>query len=204
MEINENPHSESGFISYFRYIPFILGFLGVVFVGVGLFLTFNKEKKPKITISEVQGEATTSGKIVVDVEGAVEKPGVYEVGMEARYRDGLAAAGGLSAEADREYVAKYVNLAAKISDGAKIFIPKVGEQAQTGQVNNLAEQSPNTGFININTASLSELDTLSGVGPATAQKIINGRPYGKPEDLVEKKIIGNSVWEKIKDKVAIY
>jgi len=202
--MDEEKTQEQGFSKYLSFLPFILGFLGVVFVGIGLYLTFNKNEKPKITISEVQGEATDSGKIVVDVEGAVERPGVYEVGTDARYRDGLAAAGGLSSEADREYVAKYVNLAAKISDGAKIFIPKAGEQIQGAQANNLTSQSPNSDFININTASLSELDTLSGVGPATAQKIVDGRPYGKPEDLIEKKIVGNSVWEKIKEKVAIY
>lgn len=192
--------NSSGF--YLRYLPFILGFLGLVFVGWGLFLTFSKKDESKI-VFETQEEERDNipGKMLVDVSGAVEKPGVYEIKNEGRYREALAAAGGLSGDADREYVEKYVNLAAKVSDGIKIYIPKVNEQVLG--TNSDGIKTINS-LININTASLGELDTLAGIGQVTGQKIIDNRPYGKIEELLEKKIVGNSVWEKIKDKISVY
>jgi len=88
-------------------------------------------------------------------------------------------------------------LAQKLTDGAKIFIPAVGENSQT---DNQAVE----GKININTASEAALDMLWGIGPATAQKVISGRPYQKTEDLLNKKIVKTNVWEEIKDKISVY
>jgi competence protein ComEA len=101
----------------------------------------------------------------------------------------------LSEEADRDWVETTLNLAAKVSDGDKLFIPTIGET----EVESSASDK-----ININTASLSQLDTLYGVGPATAQKIIDGRPYSKIEDLVAKKAVSQTVFDRIKDEISLY
>lgn len=214
--MEEEIKESSSTASYLRYLPLVLGLVGVVLIGLGVFLTLRKEDPPSrnatarqgITISDAVVEASTSGsasgKIFVDVEGAVLNPGVYQIPLNGRVQEALSAAGGLSELADREWTAKNLNLAAKLSDGAKIYIPKVGEV--TGQVQSaeFKVQSSNEELININTASLSELDTLPGVGPVTGQKIIDGRPYNKIEDLIEKKVVNNSVWEKIKEKITLF
>jgi len=135
--------------------------------------------------------------LVVEISGEIQKPGVYNLTSGSRINDLLIAAGGLSVNADRDWVVKNVNLAQKLTDGAKIFIPAVGENSQT---DNQAVE----GKININTASEAELDMLWGIGPATAQKVISGRPYQKTEDLLNKKIVKTNVWEEIKDKISVY
>lgn len=195
-------------------IPLVLGLLGLVIsvFGVGTIVRSenDNQKEESFVIDEASSSAISS--VVVDVQGAVEKPGVVELASGARIQEALAAAGGLSANADQAYVGKVVNQAAKVSDGMKIYIPFEGEQ---GLVNNKTGESARgsvalsvlgtqANVVNINTASLSELDTLDGVGEKTAQKIIAGRPYQRPEELVEKKIVGQAVWGKIKDNVSVY
>lgn len=109
------------------------------------------------------------------------------------------AAGGLASSADRDYVAKHLNLAQKLSDGAKIYIPKDGEVVNGASTTVLAEQAG--GLININTASLDSLDSLSGIGQVTAQKIMNGRPYADIQELITKHIITQKVFDKIKSSI---
>lgn len=191
----------------------------LVFLGVGLFLILIGllssffEKKQQIfvgkeSVSTFSNEATTSAQreIIIDVEGAVIRTGVYRLPSDSRVQDALVVAGGMAERADREYVAKTMNLAAKLADGGKVYIPFVGEIKGTSVANfgNLGSVSGGGSVININVASLSDLDALPGVGGVTAQKIIDGRPYSKTEDLVEKKIVNKSVFEKIKGKIAVY
>ncbi len=132
--------------------------------------------------------------IWVDVSGAVVSPGVYKLADGTRTKDALIAAGGLTDEADRVFVAKVINLAQKISDGDKIFIPAAG-----GEVAGVT-----TGKVNLNKATTDELMSLDGIGTARAQTIIKNRPYAKAEDLLTKKIVTKSVFEKIKDQIVIY
>lgn len=145
-----------------------------------------------------QGEKKTS-QITVDVSGAVLRPGVYDLPADSRIRDALIKAGGVSADADREYVAKVVNLAARLTDGAKVYIPHTGEA-----VAGATSMSGAASLININTASVAELDSLPGIGKVTAEKIIDNRPYGSASELAEKKVLSTSVYEKVKEKVSVY
>jgi len=175
--------------------------LGIILVGAGVlgFKVINfSGNQPEV---QILGEENTdnSGKeeLVVEISGEIQKPGVYNLTSGSRINDLLIAAGGLSVNADRDWVVKNVNLAQKLTDGAKIFIPAVGENSQT---DNQAVE----GKININIASEAELDMLWGIGPATAQKVISGRPYQKTEDLLNKKIVKTNVWEEIKDKISVY
>jgi competence protein ComEA len=200
-----------------RYIPLIkkywlplsLGILGLIFFAYGLIGSFAVsragsedivfEANPSI---QQNSEAKT---ILVDVEGAVVRPGVYKLPLESRIQDGLVSAGGLSAQADREYVAKNFNLATKLTDGAKIYVPNISEAVKGATALNTSSEGIVTGaLININTSSESQLDSLPGIGPVTARKIIAGRPYGSIDELLSKKMVGSKVFDQIKDRVSVY
>jgi len=150
------------------------------------------------TITDASGSSAAAG-ILVDVEGAVTHPGVYRLSQDARVDDALAAAGGMTRQADMEAVARGVNRAAVLSDGAKLYIPSLGEQTETA--GRQVQQTADT--VNINTATSAQLDTLSGVGPVTAGNIIAGRPYTRLEELTERKIISQNLFEKLKDQLVL-
>ncbi len=183
--------------------PLAAGLIGLIFVGLGIFLLGNRES-PKVEILTEKSPA--SSMISIDIEGAIQSPGVYQLSENARVNDLLIKAGGLSADADRDWVAKNLNLAQKLTDGSKVYVPKKGEltSAKTGAI--LNEQTigitANTGQeININSASLSELDGLWGIGKKRAADIINNRPYQTTEELVTRKIISQSIYERISNQI---
>jgi len=193
------------------WLPVALFLLGLIFFIYGL-ISFigSASKKPDITFQET-GSASTSLKtnagdqtlILVDVEGAVVTPGVYKLAQNSIIQDALVSSGGLAVDADRGFVSKNVNLAAKLSDGAKIYIPKVGEiSAQSVQVSDSGGST--SSLININSASSDSLDSLPGVGPVTVTKIINGRPYQNINELLDKKMVSSKVFGEIKDKISTY
>lgn len=185
-------------------IPLIFAILAIFLIILTLVIWQSNKESARVIFTQ-QNEATSgasvSSQMKVDIEGAVASPGVYELSSGSRIQDLLIMAGGLAGEADREWVSKNLNLAAKLTDGGKVYIPKMGER-KTGEAILGYEDIANK--ININNASLSDLDKLSGVGPVTAQKIIDGRPYQAIEDLTNRKIINKSTFEKIKDKISIY
>jgi competence protein ComEA len=173
---------------------FFIGLFVFAF-GAGLFV-FGENKNDDIQIISASQDPNTIPEIVVDVAGAVANPGVYRLPADSRVSDAVTSAGGLAEEADRDHI----NLAAKVADGQKIHIFAKGETglASGGQVS-----GESTGPVSINYASQSQLEELPGIGPVTAQKIIAARPYGAPEELVSKKAVSMSVYEKIKDLIAL-
>lgn len=191
-----------------HWLPLILGILGLIFFAYGLIGLFGTNKTPENIVFEASSSVKQPAEvktILVDIEGAVQKPGVYKLPQESRIQDGLVAAGGLSAKADRAYVAKNFNQAIKLADGAKIYVPSLEEAVADVSVLSTSSEGTAVGaLININTASESELDSLPGVGPVTAQKIIGARPYGAVDELLSKKIVGAKVFDQIKDKIAVY
>lgn len=134
----------------------------------------------------IKKQTLWNDKIVVDIEGAVEKPGVYELSRSSRLINALKTAGGLSEYADRFSIAKSLNLAKSLTSEEKIYIPFKTESES------VADE-----LINVNTASQTELELLPNVGEVTAGKIIEGRPYLMLEELVSKKAIGPKTLEKI-------
>lgn len=162
-------------------------------LGGGLFFFKSSSGSDDIQIISSNSDTVSETEVVVHVDGAVVAPGVFRLSSDLRVTDAISAAGGLTGEADRSRI----NLAAKISDGQKIYIPASGEvTSDKGQV-----ISGTTSLVNINTTTESELDKLPGVGPVTAQKIIASRPYSALEDLLSKKVVSRSTYEKIKDLI---
>jgi len=178
-------------------IPIILGATSLFTIIASIVLLVQSLQTPMpIQFSEdetASGSALGASNLAVDVEGAVVSPGVYTLPAGSRVEDAIQAAGGLAPEADLTTLAKTINRAAKVLDGGKIFIPGHSD----------AQTAPSSGFVSVNTASASELETLSGIGPATAKKIIDNRPYQTFEELVSKKAISPSVFEKIKEQLSL-
>jgi competence protein ComEA len=194
--------------------PFLLGLVGLFLLGVGVLSTvvvsLNRSKPEVEIISSQESESSELLEVVVDVAGAVEKPGVYRLASDSRVNDALLAAGGLSGEADRDWVSRYINLAQSVSDGIKIYIPTVGEKQQadvgatsavtdTGSVIGLQTQDQ----VSINMGSAAELDALWGIGEKRAQAIIENRPYSSLDELMTKAGIPKNVFERIKDKISL-
>ena len=142
--------------------------------------------------------------IVVDVAGAVEKPGVYTLPEGSRIGDALVAAGGLAASADRAWVAQTLNLAAPIKDGEKVYIPEKSDNQKTQSGQSVGGSESRNTKVNVNTASAGELDALPGIGAVRAEAIIAARPYQDLHDLVTKAKIPESVYAQIKDAISLY
>lgn len=167
-------------------------------------------------VGETQAAVGTSvvedalpNKVVVHIDGQVAAPGVYElVEGEARVNDAILAAGGLTADADT----LSLNLASKVADGQKIYVPAVGEQQVAAEGSGVVAASGGVassggGLININLATVDELQVLSGVGEATAKAIVEDRQnngqFTCVEDLMRVSGIGEKKFEKIRDRICV-
>ena len=205
-------------------VPLLLGggsivclFLSLLFLFRSAYssspIEFNTESSAVEQSGSVSGTMTSRG-IVVDVAGAVNTPGVYTLPVGSRVDDALTAAGGLTSNADTVYVTKVLNRAAKVMDGGKIYVPKVDEH-ETSQndtsynfetLSRRGSTSDNisvSGLISINRGTQSELESLSGIGPATATKIIAGRPYQTLNEVITKKAMSQSLFEKLKNQLTL-
>jgi len=150
----------------------------------------------------------SSSVAVVDVSGCVVSPMVVELKTGSRINDAIEAAGGLTKDAD----ISAINRAAKVKDGDKIFVPEKGSGA-SASVSNVSDGKSSgggggiaNGKVNINTADSAELQTLTGVGPAIAGRIIayreqNGN-FSKPEDIKNVSGIGDKTYEKMKNDIS--
>lgn len=199
-------------ITRFRY-PILIILLGIILTGLGFF--FYKSSifgTTKVEVLESSPSPNQTSQIVTEIEGQVQNPGVYKLPGGARIDDLLVISGGFSADADRVWVEKNLNRAAKLSDGQKLYIPKIGEQTLGASANSgVGDQTASSNFTgqsggltNINTASLSELDKLPGIGPVYGQSIIDHRPYSNAGELVSKGAIKQNVYDKIKDVISLY
>ena len=147
--------------------------------------------------------------IYIHVAGAVVNPGLIELLPGERIADAIDAAGGFTELAD----ISEINLALRVSDGMKIYVPVQGENAQliTPEPYSApaasATDSGSNSLININTASLEELKSLEGIGDATAQKIISYRNehgrFSSTEDIMSVSGIGQSKFNAIKDRICV-
>jgi competence protein ComEA len=150
----------------------------------------------------------TPGLLRVDVAGAVHSPGVYSLPGASIIADAIAAAGGPADDADLDHI----NKAVPLTDGMQVYVPHVADETAPLSANPAPARaaavavdvpSDSSPLVDINAASLAELDTLPGVGPATAQRIIDGRPYGSIEDLMRVKGIGQATFDKLKEHITV-
>jgi competence protein ComEA len=164
---------------------------------------------PESVLGDLGSAAPEGGAtpIVVDVVGAVVEPGVYRLAPGARIGDAIDAAGGFSARVDAARVASELNLAATLQDGAQVRVPSRDETPPPGGGGgNGGGSGPGGGLVNLNTASQSELETLPGIGPVTAGKIIASRataPFTAIEDLRERSLVFESVFEDIRALITV-
>jgi competence protein ComEA len=152
--------------------------------------------------------STTAPRIFIDVEGAVSAPGVHELPDGSRVGDAIAAAGGYGPTVDIAAASVQLNLAQKLTDGQQIHVPALGETAAsaTGAPASTVATSGSTGLIDLNHASADELDTLPGIGPVTAAKIIDARtqaPFATVDELQSRGVVGPSTFEKLRDLVTV-
>lgn len=218
--MEENLPSQNFFVELVKRNLLIFGliFVGVILSGIGLVQYFSSTTAPEAQFvsgaesSEAGSDQVKSISVTIDVAGQVQDPGVYTLPGDSRLQDAIEAAGGFTSKADPDYIAKRINLAQKAIDGGKVYIPAVGEittntsvpasnQSTDASVIGVADIA--TGLIDINSATEKELDTLPRVGPVTAQKIIAGRPYMNIEELVAKKVMGQSTFDGLKDKITV-
>ena len=176
----------------------------------------NKEQKDDNSKEQI----VNGGGIFVHIDGYINNPGVYEIKENDRIKTLIDKAGGFK----EGYSIKNINLAAKLSDGDKIYIPSVLEEKNSENNNNININSSgkgqnvkadrnnvsimkNNSKININTANISELKQITGIGESTANKIIDYREnvgkFKKIEDIKEVKGIGDAKYESLKNKITI-
>ena len=135
--------------------------------------------------------------IVVDVAGAVARPGVVRLPGGARVQDALLAAGGMTGDADLFAL----NKAALLRDGMRVYVPRPGEAVPAGTIGSAAETK-----VNLNSATASELDALPGVGPATAAAIVRARgtrPFAAIEELQTRGLVSPRVFGDLRDLVSV-
>jgi len=143
----------------------------------------------------------TSAVVLVHVAGAVVQPGVYQLAGDARVRDAIVAAGGPTDAADWNAL----NLAAAVSDGAKVYVPVEGEAVPPAQPVDPAAADRDGLPVDVNAASATELERLPGVGPATATAIVTERerngPFLDVDDLERVPGIGPAKLDALRDLV---
>ena len=210
----------------------VIGIILSIIIIAFLYYIYTKDDDSLISENEIISENTieeeieenveTEENIIVHISGAVNKEGVVELKENSRVSDAIDKAEGLKENADT----KEINLAFKLEDGMKIYIPTIGEeQSEIAEDFNSNESSKyitssggvdtesgnegksGTEKININTATQTELETLPGIGPSTSSKIISYRKengkFKTIEDIKEVSGIGDAKYENIKDLICV-
>jgi competence protein ComEA len=189
--------------------------VGLVVVLVALLggagLWYVRSLPRPVTIAQVPAGAAdhamsaspTPPPIIVDVAGAVRRPGVYEFAAGDRVIDAIERAGGALPKGDLSLL----NLAAPLTDGTQILVPKQGPPAAGAVAPGTPTGGTADGLININTATATELEALSGIGEVLAATIVEYRtqngPFASVDDLLDVSGIGPATLEEIRDQVTV-
>jgi len=158
-----------------------------------------------VVSSPAPASSSAGAVVVVQAAGAVQHPGLYRLAPGARVDDLVTAAGGFAADADPDRL----NLAALLADGQKIYVPRVGEPVPSDAVTggSSGEASASTQPLDLNQATLQQLDALPGIGPATAQAILDYRAqhgvFRSVDDLQSVRGIGDAKLEQIRPLVRV-
>lgn len=184
--------------------------LGAAILGTGVLVIVRTSDPPapqvqKIAAQKEVPEANPSPpakKLLVHVSGQVAAPGVYELPEGSRVQDAVAAAGGPAAESD----ANALNLAAVLVDGQKVTVPKPGEAVPAEGPAAAAETGAPGGKVNLNSATVQQLEELPGVGPVLAQRIVAHRTksrFTSIRQLQEVSGFGPKKYEALKDLITV-
>jgi competence protein ComEA len=175
------------------------GILFGLFVAALVWVVARNPAGEAVTLRPVPTEAP----IVVHITGAVPRPGVYALPQGARVQDAISAAGGFLAEAEKSGI----NLARVVEDGEQIDIPYIEGASLVVPTPGVEVITSDSELIDINTASQFELESLPGIGPTTAEKIIEYReengPFATTEDIMNVSGIGPGTYERIKDLITV-
>ena len=192
----------------------VLAVIVIILVGRGMMASSTKEKVMVTNaVNTTRVEETTTmmpQNCYVDIKGEVLRPGVYEFSCESRIQEVIKKAGGFTEEADEIKI----NLAQKISDQMQIIVPNLNSKQEGGvtegnsEKGNLSNTTPSNlkqGTVNINTATLEELQTIKGIGKKKAEAILQYRKehgaFRTKEDLLQVKGIGKKALEAIESQV---
>jgi len=168
---------------------------------------------PGSTVESASGAAGGAGEsLVVDVAGAVVTPGVYRLGAGARVGDAIDAAGGFGPRVAAARVAAELNLAAPLTDGQQIRVPSRddpvggGGAGGAGGAGGGRPGDPASALIDLNSATQAELESLPGIGPVTAAKIIESRagsPFRSVDDLRERGLVGQKTFDRLRPLITV-
>jgi competence protein ComEA len=139
--------------------------------------------------------------LVVDVAGAVARPGLVRIPAGSRVGDAIAAAGGFAARADLAAASDRLNLAAPLEDGAKVLVPELGSASRPDEA---AGATRADGLVDLNRATQAELEELPGIGPVTAGRIMEARarePFGTIDELRGRGLVGAATFGKLREMV---
>ena len=204
-------------MEYKKVLSIICGVLAVIviiLVGRGMMASSTKEKVMVTNaVNTIRVEETTTmmpQNCYVDIKGEVLRPGVYEFSCESRMQEVIKKAGGFTEEADETKI----NLAQKISDQMQIIVPNLHSKQEGGVTEGNSEKGNSSHtilsnskqeMVNINTATLEELQTIKGIGKKKAEAILQYRkehgPFRRKEDLLQVKGIGKKALEAIESQV---
>lgn len=196
------------------YKKYIIG-AAILLAAIGFFFFTQKQEESVVPTTAVakeepvksttkEQEVVSTKSLIVDVKGAVNKPGVYELAPDSRVKDAILKAGGLSSEAD----VKLLNMAQKVTDEMVIYAGKVGEEGIAPAATASAETgSTDSSKVNINTADVTTLQTIPGIGAVKAQAIVDYREkeglFTMIADLSKVSGIGAKTVERLTEHITV-
>lgn len=189
------------FIKLALIITFLIIIIYNFFISKNTYEEFNTIESVVESSNENKVELEEKAKIKVYVTGEVNNPGVFELDKNSRVENAISSAGGLTNLAN----IKNINLALIVEDGEKIYIPNINDNDTMEYTS--TEESSKTSKININKATINELQNLPGVGSSLAEKIFNYRKengnFKKIEDLKKVNGIGEKKFEALKEYISL-
>jgi len=160
-----------------------------------------------VALGERSSAEGSGSELVVDVQGAVVRPGIVHLPTGSRVADAIAAAGGYGPRVDADRVGQALNLAALVKDGDQVVVPSRDDRGPTTPTGAGASGATGGGGpVDLNHATVAELDALPGIGPVTAAKIVAARDeqaFASVDDLRTRKILGAATFDKVKDLVVV-